>query len=146
MPTGGEDFWRCGRSRPFRGRRYATPPCLISGHCGLRRGAAAELWQAVLGTKLQIDLRGRAPPELLVKQGSPDDLARAEAIVCAHESGSSRVVALSNNSTSHTSFALWSTPERRFASLPNFDPEMFFTSMKSTGTAWRKRTAPLPVP
>ena len=69
---------------------------------------------------------------LLLKQGGPKDLDRAKEIVlAAREEVTDVVVALSNNSTSHTRFrALVNAAGGRFASLPHFDPEMFFTSMK----------------
>ena len=103
-----------------------------------------ELWQAVLGNTItdRLDAEGILP-KLLVKQGSRDDLARAEAIVCAaREEVAAVVVALSNNSTSHTRFrALVNAGGGRFASLPNFDPEMFFTSMKVDWHSLADRTA-----
>jgi len=105
-----------------------------------------ELWQAVLGNEITDRLAAEGLlPRLLVKQGSPDDLARAEAIVCAaRERVAAVVVALSNNSTSHTRFrALVNAGGGRFASLPNFDPEMFFTSMKVDWHSLAERTATL---
>ncbi|MDD2336116.1 MAG: aminopeptidase [Geobacteraceae bacterium] len=71
-------------------------------------------------------------PALLVKQATAEQLARAEEIVLAGGNDAAKVViALSNNSTSHTRFrSLLNQAGCRFASLPHFDPEMFFTSMR----------------
>jgi aminopeptidase len=105
-----------------------------------------DLWRAVLGD----DVTGRLAvegilPRLLAKQASPEDLLRAEEIVLAAREGVAKVVvALSNNSTSHTRFrALVNAAGGRFASLPNFDPDMFFTSIKVDWRALAARTTTL---
>lgn len=71
-------------------------------------------------------------PVLLAKQATAEQLARAEEIVLAGGNDAVKVViALSNNSTSHTRFrSLLNQTGCRFASLPHFDPEMFFSSMR----------------
>jgi len=54
------------------------------------------------------------------------------------------VIAMANNSTSHTRFRhLANLAGGRFASLPHFDPEMFFTSMAVDWKALAQRTARL---
>ncbi len=91
------------------------------------------LWRAVLGDSVADRLSAEGIlPRLLAKQGSSEDLKRAQELVLAGRDGvADVVVALSNNSTSHTRFrALVNAAGGRFASLPNFDPDMFFTSMK----------------
>ena len=71
-------------------------------------------------------------PALLAKQATAEQVARAEEIVLAGgDNVANVVIALSNNSTSHTRFrSLLNNTGCRFASLPHFDPEMFFTSMR----------------
>jgi aminopeptidase len=102
-----------------------------------------ELWRTVLGKTVvdRLEEEGLLV-RLLAKQGSADDLKRAEEIVLAepHQTADI-VVALSNNSTSHTRFrSLVNSTGGRFASLPNFDPEMFFTSMMVDWQALAERT------
>ena len=131
----------------FAAERYGTAS-FVSFPATAASGAEPprELWQAVLGNNItdRLDAEGILP-KLLVKKGNRDDLARAEAIVCAaREEVAAVVVALSNNSTSHTRFrALVNAGGGRFASLPHFDPEMFFTSMKVDWHSLAERTATL---
>ena len=102
-----------------------------------------ELWRAVLGDSMADRLVAEGIlPRLLAKQGSPADLEKAREIVLAEPQGvADVVVALSNNSTSHTRFrALVNAAGGRFASLPNFDPDMFFTSMKVDWQELARRT------
>ena len=102
-----------------------------------------ELWRAVLGDSVADRLAAEGIlPRLLAKQGSPADLEKAREIVLAEPQGvADVVVALSNNSTSHTRFrALVNAAGGRFASLPNFDPDMFFTSMKVDWLELARRT------
>ena len=102
-----------------------------------------ELWRAVLGDSVADRLVAEGIlPRLLAKQGSPADLEKAREIVLAEPQGvADVVVALSNNSTSHTRFrALVNAAGGRFASLPNFDPDMFFTSMKVDWQELARRT------
>lgn len=105
-----------------------------------------ELWRAVLGGAT-IDLLAAEGilPRLLAKQGSPGDITRArELVVAGHGSVADVILALSNNSTSHTTFrALVNAAGGRFASLPNFDPDMFFTSMKVDWRSLEVRTGAL---
>ena len=102
-----------------------------------------ELWRVVLGNAVVDRLSaGGMLPRLLAKQASPEDLERArEIVLAAREEVADVVVALSNNSTSHTRFrALVNAAGGRFASLPIFDPDMFFTSMKVDWDALAART------
>ena len=92
-----------------------------------------SLWRAAFGETAVNDLVAAGLlARLLAKVATTEELARAEEIVLAQKDSACRViVALANNSTSHTRFrALANTVGCRFASLPNFDPEMFFTSMR----------------
>jgi leucyl aminopeptidase (aminopeptidase T) len=82
---------------------------------------------------------------LLAKTASGEQLTLAEEIVVAGKDAVAEVVvAMANNSTSHTRFrSLVNAAGGRFASLPNFDPEMFFTSMKVDWQLLAQRTARL---
>jgi aminopeptidase len=81
-------------------------------------------------------------PALLAKQATVEQVARAEEIVLTGgEAVAKVVIALSNNSTSHTRFrSLLNHTGCRFASLPHFDPEMFFTSMRVDWPLLSERT------
>ena len=104
------------------------------------------LWSAVLGDALvgQLESAGLIVP-LLEKTIDAIGLERARAIVTAgKEDVANIVIALSNNSTSHTNFRkLACHAGARFASLPHFDPEMFGTSMTVDWHALAARTAKL---
>ncbi len=105
-----------------------------------------ELWRVVLGDAIVDGLiRERIFDRLLAKETGETELARAEEIVLAHrEQVANVVIALANNSTSHTRFrSLVNAAGGRFASLPNFDPEMFFTSMRVDWQALAARTSRL---
>lgn len=104
------------------------------------------LWQAVFGESIieQLETTGLMGP-LLAKSIGPEGLERARGIVAA---GAAKVadiiIALSNNSTSHTNFRkLACHSGARFASLPHFDPEMFGSSMTVDWHALAQRTARL---
>lgn len=102
-----------------------------------------ELWRAALGDAAVELLAGEGIlPRLLAKEAGPRELDRAREIVLSvKEDAADVVVALANNSTSHTRFrALVNDAGGRFASLPNFDPEMFFTSMRVDWGALCERT------
>jgi leucyl aminopeptidase (aminopeptidase T) len=90
------------------------------------------LWKAALGESV-VDRLAKAGilQDLIAKSASGEQLAMAEEIVLAgRESAADVIIAMANNSTSHTRFrALANAAGARFASLPNFDPDMFFTSM-----------------
>jgi leucyl aminopeptidase (aminopeptidase T) len=104
------------------------------------------LWRDVFGAPLVDELQQDGVLQrLLAKVATPDDLKRAEALVVARRSEVADVViAMANNSTSHTRFRhLVNSAGGRFASLPHFDPEMFFTSMAVDWQALAQRTARL---
>jgi len=104
------------------------------------------LWQEVFGGVLVAELgAGGLLGRLLAKQATPADLERAGALVQARRAEVADVViAMANNSTSHTRFRhLVNIAGGRFASLPHFDPEMFFTSMAVDWQALAQRTARL---
>ena len=104
------------------------------------------LWSAVLGDAVvgQLESAGLIVP-LLEKTIDAIGLERARAIATAgKEAVANIVIALSNNSTSHTNFRkLACHAGTRFASLPHFDPEMFGTSMTVDWHALAARTAKL---
>lgn len=105
-----------------------------------------ELWRAVLGDKtVEVLAAAGLLPRLLAKEATGGELETARRIVLSRrEEVADVVVALANNSTSHTRFrALVNDAGGRFASLPNFDPEMFFTSMRVDWTALAGRTGRL---
>lgn len=105
-----------------------------------------ELWRAVFGRTIVDALSGNGCfDRLLSKSADSSDLDAAKNIVLENGADVARVViAMSNNSTSHTRFrALANTAGARFASLPHFDPEMFFTSMAVDWQALATRTSRL---
>ncbi|MDK9717360.1 MAG: aminopeptidase [Trichlorobacter sp.] len=101
------------------------------------------LWSAVFGETIieQLETTGLMG-SLLDKTITPDDLERARGIVTAGKQAvSDIIIALSNNSTSHTNFRkLACHAGARFASLPHFDPDMFATSMTVDWHALAERT------
>ena len=105
-----------------------------------------EVWQATFGDRIITALQsGGFLKKLLAKEASPDEVTHAGEIVLAHrEDVAGVIIALSNNSTSHTRYrALACAAGCRFASLPHFDPDMFHTSMTVDWSALAARTARL---
>lgn len=104
------------------------------------------LWTAVFGEALieQLETTGLMGP-LLAKSIDAEGLERARGIVVAGKVAVANIIiALANNSTSHTNFRkLACHAGARFASLPHFDPEMFATSMTVDWHALAERTAKL---
>jgi aminopeptidase len=91
------------------------------------------LWRGAFGDSVVDTLKiEEILPALLAKKATAEQVARAEEIALAGGKNVTKVViALSNNSTSHTRFrSLLNHTGCRFASLPHFDPEMFFSSMR----------------
>jgi leucyl aminopeptidase (aminopeptidase T) len=82
---------------------------------------------------------------LLAKSANAADVDRARAIVLAHRKDAvGIIIALANNSTSHTRYrTLACATGARFASLPHFDPDMFYSSMTVDWSALAARTARL---
>ena len=104
------------------------------------------LWRAVFGDQIVERLAvGGILGRILEKKTVDGDLESAQKIVAQSASEVARVViAMANNSTSHTRFRwLSNVAGARFASLPHFDPEMFFTSMAVDWEQLAKRTARL---
>ena len=105
-----------------------------------------ELWLATFGTAAIAALHADGLlQKLLAKCASADEITRAKEIVLVHRGDVAQViVALANNSTSHTRYrALACAAGCRFASLPHFDPDMFHTSMTVDWSALATRTARL---
>lgn len=104
------------------------------------------LWSAVFGESViqQLEVVGLMGA-LLDKRIDVVGLEQARALVLAEKkSVADIIIALSNNSTSHTNFRkLACHAGARFASLPHFDPEMFATSMTVDWHALAARTAKL---
>jgi aminopeptidase len=105
-----------------------------------------ELWTATFGgeTLAVLDFQ-RLLKKLLSKTASTDEIASAREIVLGRKKDvADIIVAMSNNSTSHTRYrALACAAGCRFASLPHFDPDMFHTSMTVDWNALANRTAKL---
>lgn len=105
-----------------------------------------DLWDAVFGEAIVSRLSEEGIlSRLLAKSADERLLARAQQIICeGQEQVVDVIVAMSNNSTSHTRFrALANEAGARFASLPHFEPDMFFTSMQVDWHALAERTARL---
>lgn len=105
-----------------------------------------ELWQATFGQNTVAALEAAGfLTKLLSKSASPDELALAREMVLKRKNDvAAIIIALSNNSTSHTRYrALACAAGCRFASLPHFDPDMFHTSMKVDWNALAGRTTEL---
>ena len=104
------------------------------------------LWRAVFGDQIVNRLAGDGLlGRILAKKAAGNDLESAKGVVAEGASEVARVViAMANNSTSHTRFRwLANVAGARFASLPHFDPEMFFTSMAVDWGQLAARTARL---
>ena len=101
------------------------------------------LWQSVFGTDAvdQLETAGLLD-RLLAKKCSTEEVELARKIVTScKQAVAGIIIALSNNSTSHTNFRkLACHAGARFASLPHFDPEMFHTSMDVDWKALAERT------
>ena len=105
-----------------------------------------SLWLATFGEQVIGELTGAGLLEkLLAKAASADEISQAREIVVTHCDGVADVIiAMSNNSTSHTRYrALANAAGTRFASLPHFDPDMFHSSMTVDWKALADRTARL---
>lgn len=101
------------------------------------------LWRAVFGDAIVDRLtESGCLDRILEKNADTSDLDKAKSCVTAHGSHVARVIiAMSNNSTSHTRFRwLANAAGARFASLPHFDPDMFFTSMAVDWNSLAART------
>ena len=104
------------------------------------------LWEPVFGAGVMTELATKGILDrILGKRAADADLEAAGTII--HQYGSDVadvVIALANNSTSHTTFRqLVNAAGGRFASLPHFEPDMFFTSMMVDWHAMADRTSKL---
>ncbi len=105
-----------------------------------------SLWYSIFGSSIVENLSAsNLMQPLLQKSIDPASLKDAQSIVLKDKSSvSDIIIALSNNSTSHTNFRkLACLAGARFASLPHFDPDMFATSMTVDWHALAKRTSRL---
>ncbi len=105
-----------------------------------------SLWSAVFGSSILDTLAAsKLLHPLLQKSIDPASLKEAQSIVFAEKNSvADIIIALSNNSTSHTNFRkLACIAGARFASLPHFDPDMFATSMTVDWHALASRTSRL---
>ena len=105
-----------------------------------------ELWLTTFGNPAVNALEAAGLfSKLLTKTASAEEITLAENIILNHKASVVNIViAMSNNSTSHTRYrALACATGTRFASLPHFDPEMFQTSMTVDWSALAIRTARL---
>jgi leucyl aminopeptidase (aminopeptidase T) len=105
-----------------------------------------NLWRGAFGDAVVDSLLSEGIlPALLAKQATEAQVERAgEIVLSGRESVADVVIAMSNNSTSHTRFrTLMNLAGTRFASLPHFDPEMFFSSMRVDWALLAERTKQL---
>lgn len=105
-----------------------------------------ELWLATFGDRIIAALESeKLLQKLLAKEALPEEITRArEIVLLQREDVVGVIVAMANNSTSHTRYrALACAAGCRFASLPHFDPDMFHTSMTVNWNALAVRTARL---
>jgi len=105
-----------------------------------------QLWRAAFGdATVDLLIAEGLFARLMTKSATPEQITRARDLVIARGNVvATVVVALANNSTSHTRFRhLLNAAGGRFASLPHFDPEMFFTSMQVDWHALAERTGQL---
>ncbi|GAM08989.1 thermophilic metalloprotease [Geobacter sp. OR-1] len=101
------------------------------------------LWHAVMGERIMTRLEKEGLLEKLIAKtaGNAELDAAREIVLAGCEAVADVVVALSNNSTSHTRFrALANAAGCRFASLPHFDPDMFFGAMLADWDVLKART------
>ena len=103
------------------------------------------LWRAAIGDAAVARLQeGDLLERLIAKSATAEDLVTARAIVVASPESVRVIVALANNSTSHTRFrSLLNAAGCRYASLPHFDPEMMNSSMRVDWQALAARTRKL---
>lgn len=104
------------------------------------------LWLATFGAQTLAQLKQEGIlTKLLDKSANGDQVSRArEIIVAGNSQVADIIIAMSNNSTSHTRYrSLACAAGARFASLPHFDPDMFHTSMDVDWKVLADRTARL---
>lgn len=123
------------------GKGYAGEVLLHECEATGSHGAepAVGLWELAFGKKAVSELRRRNLLDaLLQKRCSPDEMAKAEAVVGKRgDDAVAAVIALANYSTSHTSFRdlLTRVCGSRYASMPLFDFSMLEGPMN---VDWKK--------
>ena len=131
----------------FAGQRYGSTTFVDFPSTPASGAEPPEsLWSAVFGKTIINQLKSSDLLEsLLNKTICPAGLEQARAIVSSNKADVAEIIiALSNNSTSHTNFRkLACQSGSRFASLPHFDPDMFGSSMTVDWHALADRTARL---
>lgn len=100
------------------------------------------LWEAVFGEEIIAELAASLIFDRIIQKTATDaDVEVARTVIRKAAPGVDVVIALANNSTSHTTFRRFvNETGGRFASLPHFEPEMFFTSMQVDWEALADRT------
>lgn len=137
-------FEVAGEAARFAGENYGNSSFVTFPATAASGAEPPEiLWRGAFGNAIVDKLVAQGILQrLLAKEASEEDIAAARTLVSTNSSEVADVViALSNNSTSHTKFrALVNAAGGRFASLPHFDPDMFFTSMQVDWHALTERT------
>lgn len=129
------------------GKSFARKTCCVEFPATGNHGAEPpeELWEAAFGRRTVEELKkSKLLLPLINKKISGDDLKKAGAIVNKHKRSTvNAVIALSNYSTSHTSFRHFLTGicKCRYASMPLFDISMLEGSMNVDWKALAKRTS-----
>jgi leucyl aminopeptidase (aminopeptidase T) len=137
-------FEVAGRAADFASDKYGNASFVgFPATSGSGVEPPAELWQAVLGELNVTRLKAGGLLEMLISKtaGNAELDAARDIVVSGRDAVADIVVALANNSTSHTRFrALANAAGCRFASLPHFDPDMFFGSMQVDWNRLKLRT------
>lgn len=128
----------------FAAERYGNTTYLcFPATSGSGAEPPVELWRVVFGHSIvqALDSRGLLDPLMTKTAGRSELDAAGEIVLSSKEDVAHVAVAMSNNSTSHTRFrALANAAGCRFASLPHFDPDMFFGSMQADWKELKART------
>lgn len=101
------------------------------------------LWEITFGRDIMSNMQQKGLlDDILNKSATATQLEQAKNIITGFSSQLPQIiVAMSNNSTSHTNYRkLACHGGARFASLPHFDPDMFNTSMNVDWIALAERT------
>lgn len=106
-----------------------------------------KIWRMAFGERVVISLKDmKLMKALIEKKAGNVQIKKAEGIISKYRKDAVDVViGLSNYSTSHTRFRdlLTGISGARYASMPLFDPDMFFGSMAVDWKALEKRTKEL---
>ena len=123
-----------------------TSTTFVSYDATLSHGAEPPefLWEEAFGEKIYAELRDSGLLlKLINKREEEKDLNEANELIIKNKNDAVDVViAMANFSVSHTKFRdfLTGLTGARFASLPLFDPSMFFTSMDADWNLVAERT------